>query len=343
MNMTPFEQNRLVSEFGREYWTAREFCEILEYKEYRNFLKVVKKAKEACLNSGHELKNHFVPFTDMVPIGSGALRKVENLKLSRYACYLIVQNANPNKEIVAQGQSYFAEQTRKQEIMQNPQYREDQLRVETRKELTDHQRELFSTAKKAWVRNYWSFQNAWYQGMYWWLKKPDLNKKKWLKKNENVFDYMSSEELWANLFRTTQTEAKLKRELEQWHDVGQKRADSIHFQVWEKVRATIHELWGTMPENLPAVEHIDVAIQRLESLWITQQSAPDLKALTEKFQPKKEIPQYTIPATLPDIVALSEIIKANPWKETLRVWDIEYTISEEWRTKVKEFYSILPW
>jgi len=327
----------------------------LEYKEYRNFLKVVKKAKEACLNSGHELKNHFVPFTDMVPIGSWALRKIENIKLSRYAAYLIVQNANPNKAIVAQWQSYFAEQTRKQELMQDPQYREDQLRVETRKELTDHQRELFSTAKKAGVRNYWSFQNAWYEGMYWWLDKNSLAKKKWLKKNDNVFDYMSSEELWANLFRTTQTEAKLKRELEEGHDVGQKRADSIHFQVGEKVRATIHELWGTMPENLPAAEHIDKAIERLESLWIEAKSTVTSDEITKKFESPEKSPtvlnetkeekkepityHFSVPSSVPKIIQLKEIIEQEPWEREIIIWNICYHCSPEWIQQIKQLYK----
>lgn len=355
MNITPFESTKQVSEFGREYWTAREFCAILEYKEYRNFLKVVKKAKDACINSGHDIKNHFIPFTDMVPIWSWALRKIENIKLSRYASYLIVQNADPNKSIVAQWQSYFAEQTRKQELMQDPQYREDQLRVETRKELTDHQRELFSTAKKAWVRNYWSFQNAWYEWMYWWLDKNSLAKKKWLKKNDNVFDYMSSEELWANLFRTTQTEAKLKRELEAWHDIWQKRADSIHFVVWEKVRATIHEIWGTMPENLPAAEHIDKAVERLETLWVAISSWESIDAVTKKYEipekqnlnnkdiikTKKEAISYhfSIPWSVKEILSLKEIIQKNPWNKEVIIWNTCYHCSKEWVEIIRDFYK----
>lgn len=335
MNITPFETSKQVSEFWREYWTAREFCEILEYKEYRNFLKVVKKAKDACINSGHDIKNHFVSFHDMVSIGSWALRKIENIKLSRYACYLIVQNANPNKAIVAHGQSYFAEQTRKQEIMQDPQFREDQLRVKTRKELTDHQRELFSTAKKAWVKNYWSFQNAWYEWLYWWLDKKSLAKKKWLKTNDNVFDYMSSEELGANLFRTTQTEAKLQRELNDWHDVWQNRADSIHFKVWEKVRTTIHEIGGTMPENLPAVEHIDWAVKRLELLGIQEPSQLSTSNTTHKTISY----HFPVPRNVPDIMKLKKIIENNPWSNEIIIWNTCYHCSPEWIGKIKKIIS----
>jgi len=334
-SITPFETSKQVSEFWRDYRTARELCSILEYKEYRNFLKVIKKAKDSCLNSGHALKKHFITITELVPTASGAMRKREDIKLSRYAAYLIVQNANPNKEIVAQGQSYFAEQTRKQELMQDPQFREDLLRVETRKELTDHQRELFSTAKKAWVKNYGSFQNAWYEGLYWGLDKKQINEKKWLKKNDVVFDYMSSEELGANLFRTTQTEAKLKRSLENWDKVGQKTADHIHFNVWEKIRATIHELWGTMPENLPAVEHIDEATKRLESYGILKDALPQQKTAIEDTL-EKNIHTFPVPPTVPQINQLIEILRNNSWNIHITVWEKRYLVDQEWLEKIQQ-------
>lgn len=334
-SITPFEKSKQVSEFGREFWTARELCEILEYKEYRSFLKVVKKAKDSCINSGYALKNHFVTFTELVPTASWAMRKRENIKLSRYAAYLIVQNANPNKEIVAQGQSYFAEQTRKQELMQDPQFREDMLRVETRRELTDHQRELFSTAKKAGVKNYWSFQNAWYEWLYGGLDKKSINDKKWLKKNDIIFDYMSSEELWANLFRTTQTEAKLKRALDEEQKIGQDRADQIHFKVGEKIRKTIHDLWGTMPENLPAVEHIDIATKRLESYGIITDSLPDQKTPIEE-ELEQQTHMFQIPTTVEQINHLITIIRDNPGNIKVTVWKTHYAVSSEWLELIKE-------
>lgn len=332
MNITPFETAKHVSEFWREYRTAREFCSILEYNEYKNFMKVVKKAKDACLNSGFEIKNHFKTFTDMVPHGENKLKKRENIKLSRYACYLIVQNANPDKRIVAQWQSYFAEQTRKQELMQNPQLREDMLRVETRKELLDHQKELFSVAKKAWVSDYWSFQNAWYTGLYGWLNKHNLIKKKWLKKNDNMYNYMGSEELGANLFRTTQTEAKLRRAVNDWQNLWQDRSDSIHFKVWEKVRQTIHEIWWTMPENLPITDHIKEAKERLEMLGVKS-------VLEHASQPPENITyHFEVPQSVQKIEKLQEIIKNNPGAKEIIIGSVCYHCSEDWLEEIRRIY-----
>jgi DNA-damage-inducible protein D len=207
----------------------------LEYSDFTNFSKVIKRAEIACKKSGQATTNHFSEFTEKAKIGSGATRDLKSWKLSRYACYLIIQNADPNKEIVALGQSYFALQTRQQEL--SAQYLEDQKRLELREEVTKHNKKLFSTARGAGVYDYATFYDSGYQGLYG-LKKKEIIEKKNLNPDENMLDHMSSEELAANLFRATQAEAKIKREAIR----GQEKASQAHFQVGQKIRATIKEL-----------------------------------------------------------------------------------------------------
>ena len=214
-----FEQIKETDENGNEFWTARKISKILEYAKFRNFLPVVERAKEACKNSGQGIENHFVDYHEMVGIGSGAERKMESIKLSRYACYLIVQNANPSKEIVALGQTYFAVQTRLQEIQQMQQYQqlktEEDKRLFLRKEMAEHNKHLAQAAKGAGVIepiDYAIFQNHGYMGLYGGLDAKGIHKRKELKKSENILDHMGSTELAANLFRATQAEEKLKRE-----------------------------------------------------------------------------------------------------------------------------------
>jgi DNA-damage-inducible protein D len=258
-NQTVFEKIKQVDENRNEYWSARDLSKVLDYAEYRNFLPVIDRAKEACENSGQLLKNHFVDFHEMVSIGSGAERKMESVKLSRYACYLIVQNADPNKEVVALGQTYFAVQTRLQEIRQMDEYSrlksEEDKRLFLREEMKKHNIHLAEAAKNAGVIepvDYAIFQNHGYMGLYGGLDAKGIHKKKDLKKNQNILDHMGSTELAANLFRATQTEEKLRRENIQ----GKTKANQTHFQVGKKVRKTIQELGGTMPENLPVAESI---------------------------------------------------------------------------------------
>jgi DNA-damage-inducible protein D len=256
---TVFEQIKETDQNGNEYWTARKLSKILEYAEFRNFLPVIDRAKEACKNSGQLIENHFVDFHEMVVIGSGAERKMESVQLSRYACYLIVQNADPAKEIVALGQTYFAVQTRLQEIHQMQAYQqlktEEEKRVFLRRELSEHNKQLAEAAKNAGVIepvDYAIFQNHGYKGLYGGLDAKDIHKRKGLKKAENILDHMGSTELAANLFRATQTEEKLKRE----NIKGKQRANQTHFEVGKKVRKTIEEIGGTMPENLPVADSI---------------------------------------------------------------------------------------
>lgn len=257
--MSLFESIKHFDENGTEYWTARSLWKILEYTEYRHFLPVIEKAKIACENSGQRIENHFEDILEMVEIGSGAERPVESVKLSRYACYLILQNADPSKTIVAQGQTYFAIQTRIAEVQQMKEYQElsdeEEKRLFLRTELQKHNSQLASAAKDAGVidsRDYAIFQNYGYQGLYGGMTAKDIHAKKGLKKSQKILDHMGSTELAANLFRATQTEEKLRRE----NIKGKQKANMTHYEVGAKVRQTIKELGGTMPEDLPTMENI---------------------------------------------------------------------------------------
>jgi len=254
-----FEQIKQTDENGTEFWSARDLSKVLEYAEYRNFLPVMERAKEACQNSGQQTTDHFVGIHEMVDIGSGASRAIENIHLSRYACYLIVQNADPAKEVVALGQTYFAVQTRLQEIQQMDEYNQldsdEQKRVFLRKQLRQHNTQLADAAKNAGVIDpidYAIFQNFGYQGLYGGLSAKDIHARKGLKKSQHILDHMGSTELAANLFRATQTEDKLRRE----NIKGKQKANQTHLEVGKKVRQTIQEIGGTMPENLPTEDNI---------------------------------------------------------------------------------------
>lgn len=254
-----FEQIRRIDENGNEFWSARDMAKVLEYSEYRHFIPVIEKAKEACRNSGQNFMDHFEDYLDMIEIGKGGKRPVDSVKLSRYACYLIIQNADPSKEIVANGQTYFAVQTRIAEIKQMDEYNylstEDEKRLFLRNELAKHNAQLASAAKDAGVldsKDYAIFQNYGYKGLYGGLDAKAIHTHKGLKKSQKILDHMGSTELAANLFHATQTEDKLRREQIQ----GKQKANQTHYQVGAKVRQTIKELGGTMPEDLPTVESI---------------------------------------------------------------------------------------
>jgi DNA-damage-inducible protein D len=258
MNNNVFEEIKKVNEYNSEYWSARDLAKVLEYIEYRNFLTVIKKAKEACENSGEATHNHFVDADDMVKIGFGAEREIDTIHLSRYACYLIIQNSDPKKEVVALGQTYFAIQTRKQE--KTDELIEDNKRVKLRDEMKKHNTSLAEAADKAGVKNYSKFQNYGYKGLYGGLDAKDIKKRKQLKKSQTILDHMGSEELAANLFRATQTDAKLKRE----NIKGENNANLTHYAVGKKVRKTIKELGGTMSEELPKTDGINKAKNRVK-------------------------------------------------------------------------------
>ena len=248
-----FEGIRQVDPGGNEYWLARQLAKVLDYSEYRHFLPVVDRAREACRNSGQAEADHFEDVLGMVEIGSGAKREVEDIRLSRYACYLIVQNGDPAKPLIANGQTYFAIQTRRQELANDRKFArlsEDEKRLAIRNELATHNKQLAAAAKKAGVEtglDYAIFQDHGYKGLYGGLGQKEIHVRKGLKKSQKILDHMGSTELAANLFRATQTEEKLRRE----NVRGKQQANLTHYEVGRKVRQTIKDLGGTMPENLP--------------------------------------------------------------------------------------------
>lgn len=270
MDITIFENTKKINEYNQEVWYARKFSHILQYDDYEDFESVIKKAMIACEKSGQSIQDHFGGTMETVTNENGEEEKLPSYQLSRFACYLIVLNADPSKDIVAAGQTYFALQTRRQEIRDqkklNAQYEEDQRRVVARDEMKEHNKNLASVAKKAWVKNYGQFTDSGYRWLYGDKRKRDIAKMKWLDPKDNILDYMSSEELGANLFRATQTEAKLKRDIADGKELWEKEANNTHYEVGKKVRETISELWGTMPERLPKVEHIKDARKRLKEL-----------------------------------------------------------------------------
>jgi DNA-damage-inducible protein D len=209
---SPFEQIRRVNEVGNEHWSSRDFARVLGYADYRNFEQVIEKARAACFNSGQRIEDHFVDITEMVDIGSAAKRPVKTTLMSRYACYLAIQNADPAKEIVALGQTYFAIQTRRQEL--SDEQIEDDRRLLLRNELKVHNLQLADAAKDCGVvepRDYAIFQNHGYQGLYGGMTALEIHRHKGLKKSQQILDHMGSTELAANLFRATQAEEKLRR------------------------------------------------------------------------------------------------------------------------------------
>ena len=246
-----FESIRHINEYGEEFWYARELQPALEYTEWRNFKKVIDKAMLACETSENAVLDHFVDVNKMVGIGSDAERSINDMALSRYACYLIVQNGDPRKKVIAFGQTYFAVKTRQQELIENfDTLDEDTKRLEIRKEMIEHNKLLVAAAKDAGVetqKDYAIFQNAGYKGLYGGLTAGDIKSKRNLGKNESILDHMGYEELAANLFRATQAEAKLRRE----NIEGKENANAAHYEVGKAVRDTIKGLGGTMPEDLP--------------------------------------------------------------------------------------------
>jgi DNA-damage-inducible protein D len=268
-NRSPFEQIKRTSDAGEVFWSSREFAGVLGYGDYRNFEGVVEKAKLACFNSGHRIEDHFVDVTEMIEIGKGGQRSVKTVLLSRYACYLAIQNADPKKEIVAHGQTYFAIQTRRQELADES--IEEERRLLLREEMRQHNVQLADAAKGAGVvepKDYAIFQNHGYMGLYGGLKQEDIHQRKGLKKSQKILDHMGSTELAANLFRATQAEEKLRRERVK----GKDAANRTHHEVGAKVRQTIKELGGTMPEELPAAE----SIKKLEGKTRKQIGKPGL-------------------------------------------------------------------
>lgn len=263
MSNNIFEQIKKINEYGKEYWSARDLSKLLGYTEYGKFLPAIERAKDSCKNSGQNIDDHFAGVSEMITIATGTPREtqrpVDNYHLSRYACYLIAQNGDPRKEEIALAQTYFAIQTRKQEVQE--QLVEDNKRIYLRDEMKTHNKLLAKAAKGAGVINHANFQDYGYMGLYGNMRQKDIHDRKKLQKNQAILDHMNSEELAANLFRATQAEAKLKRE----NISGQHKANQAHYDVGKKVRQTIKELGGAMPENLPTPDSIKESKKRLKS------------------------------------------------------------------------------
>lgn len=256
-----FEDIKHVNEYGQEYWLARELQTVLEYKQWRRFKETIDRAIESCQNSHIPVSEHFADVGKLIKAGKGAVREIEDYQLSRYACYLIVMNGDPRKEIIAVGQTYFAVKTRQQELIDDyERLTEDQKRLAIRREMIEHNKSLADAAHDAGViepKDFAVFQNHGYMGLYGGLTAQDIKNRKGLKKNQQILDHMGSTELAANLFRATQTEEKLRRD----HIQGKSEANKTHYEVGSKVRQTIKELGGTMPEDLPTP---DKSIRQIE-------------------------------------------------------------------------------
>ncbi len=248
-----FEKIKKIREDGTEYWSARDLSKVLQYKKWENFAKVIDRAKLACQNSGRNIEDDFPEVRKIVEAGA-LQKKVVDYELSRYACYLIVQNGDPRKEVIALGQTYFAIQTRRQEVADYfNQLDEDNKRLVIRGDIKQWNQMLLEAAHNAGVitnQEYAEFQNAGYMGLYGGLTVDDIHKRKKLKDNEKILDFMGSTELIANLFRISQTEEKLKKD--KIHNCS--KATSTHYEVGAKVRKAIEDIGGTMPEDLPRPE-----------------------------------------------------------------------------------------
>jgi DNA-damage-inducible protein D len=274
--MSAFEGIRHEDEGGNEYWSARELAKVLGYAKWDKFTNVIQRAKKACENSAQAVSDHFLQVGKLIEAGKGAQREIEDVHLSRYACYLIVQNGDPSKEIVALGQTYFAVQTRRQQKADElAELTEDQKRLYLRGQVAHHNIQLADAASTAGVITAFDFaifQDHGYMGLYGGERAKDIHARKGLRKSQQILDYMGSTELAANLFRATQTEEKIRRE----NIHGKDAANRTHFAVGKKVRQTIEELGGTMPEDLPTPTESVQQVQRKEQKHIEQERQPSL-------------------------------------------------------------------
>ena len=275
---SPFEALRKVDETGQEYWSARELYKLLGYSRWEKFQQSIEEAKKACENSCHAISDHFHLQVQLIKAGKGAKRPIEDYHLTRYACYLIVQNADPSKPVVALGQTYFAYQTRRQEIadeLELATLSEDQKRIIMRSMLSTFNVRLQEAAQLAGVvdpRDFATFYDYGYMGLYSGLRENDIHARKNLSKKQKISDHMGSEELGANIFRATQTDAKLRRD-----QVDSKaEANATHYQVGHEVREAIKRLGGTMPEDLPTPKKSIQDLQRNEQKRIEQERQPSL-------------------------------------------------------------------
>ena len=248
-NNQSFEDIKHIDENGVEFWYARELMPILQYAKWQNFKKIIDKAMIACQNSEISIEDCFTDISKPIISGKGKQELIEDYKLTRYACYLIAQNGDSRKKVIALAQTYFAVQTRKQEITEKEysMLTEEEKRFYQRNLTRKGNYSLNQTAKKAGVKNFDRFHNSGYKGLYNGETADDIAKRKGLRYREDILDNMGSDELIANLFRISQTEQKLRKDNIQ----NEKEANKAHYEVGSKIRKTIKELGGTMPEDLP--------------------------------------------------------------------------------------------
>ena len=262
-----FESIKHIDENGVEFWYARELMEMLEYSKWGNFIKVIDKAKKSCENSNNTIFEHFADVGKTIKMPKNAEKTIDDMKLTRYACYLIAQNGDSRKKAIALAQTYFAVQTRKQEITRQEyeNLSEDEKRLYTRQNVKDKNKYLFDTAKLAGVKNYGKFNNYGYRGLYNGETAKDIANRKGISEKEDILDYMSSTELAANLFRITQTDEVLKNK----NINNEDDACITHHKVGQAVRQTIKRIGGTMPEDLPtprkSTKQIEIEKKKLET------------------------------------------------------------------------------
>ena len=262
-----FESIKHLNENGTEYWNARELMTILNYSKWGNFVKVIDRAKESCKNSDINVSEHFADAGKTSKMPNGGEKVISDYKLSRYAGYLIAQNGDSRKRVIALAQTYFAVQTRKQELTRQEyeQLNEDEKRLYTRKNVKDKNQFLFDTAKSAGVKNYGKFKNYGYRGLYNGETAKDIANRKGISEKEDILDYMSSTELAANLFRITQTDEVLKNK----NINNENDACKTHHNVGQAVRQTIKRIGGTMPEDLPTPRRSAKQIEKEQQLGMT--------------------------------------------------------------------------
>ena len=258
-NNSIFEDIKHIDEYGNEFWYARELQKVLEYKDWRNFKKVIDKAVISAKNSVLNEKDWVVEVNKPIKTGKGKKEIIKDYKLSRYICYLIVQNADPSKEVIALGQTYFAIQTRRQEItmQEYDSLSEDEKRLYQRRLTKQGNYTLQKVAASAGVKNMAEFHNAGYRGLYNGETADDIFKRKKLRYREDILDNMNEDELVANLFRINQTKQKLLRDKIK----GEKEARDTHYEVGKKVRKAIADIGGMMPEDMPTP---DKSLKELE-------------------------------------------------------------------------------
>ncbi len=277
-HVSPIDAIRQVDEQENEYWSARDMSKLLGYAKWENFVVVIKRAMKACENSGEAVSDHFPEVRKMIKTGKGAIRTTNDFYLTRHACYLLVENADPDKPVVALGQAYFSYQTRRQELSDEEALAgltENQRRLLVRGQLTLHNKQLAETVSHAGVvttHDFAIFQDYGYSGLYGGLRAKDIHERKNLKRNQKILDHMGSTELAANLFRATQTDEQIRRESIKDKD----KANDAHHTMGKRVRQFIKEGGGTMPEDLPTPEKSIQQVKRDEQKHIGQRQQPSL-------------------------------------------------------------------